>query len=109
VFLVSWRRISDDEHRLFNENRHHRDALKDDGKTISHDMDKAREIHRNLLRHQRGEKFAALDAKWMQAAAKGDKRAAADVDAKRQALRDVTDDPRIAAARTIDDLLQVTL
>lgn len=106
--VVRWRRLSIAEHEVFNAHRGHRDALemKPDG-SISHNMPKARELHRHLLRHQRAEKLLILDAEYNGAVAAGRAQLAADVDTKRQELRDLTDDPRIEAAQTIEELVQV--
>ena len=68
------------------------------------DMLKAREIHRDRIRAAREKEFKTLDAEWMKAVGQK-KTAEADViEAKRQALRDAPDDPRINAAVTPEEL-----
>jgi hypothetical protein len=89
--------------------RTYRDAWTDDGKMITHDMAKAKEIHRNRIRGQRVQVFAELDGKWMRAMAQKDQKAADEIDAQRQKWRDAPADPRIAAAQTVEELKQVVL
>jgi hypothetical protein len=81
-----------------------RDAI---GHDLKHRMDVACEIHKAKLRRERAPKLAELDVEFMRALELG--KPTADIVAKKQALRDVTADPRIAAAKTIDDLRKVTL
>jgi len=64
------------------------------------DMPKAREIHRDTLRALRAPKLAALDVEYQIADERGDAAAKAAVAVRKQALRDVTDDPAINAATT---------
>jgi len=105
--MVSWRRLTLAEHEMFNQNRNHRDALEDVNGVLRHNMVKARELHRSLIRHSNGAKFLTIDREWVDAFAKGDKQTADAVEAQRQAMRDVVDDPRIEAAQTIEELLAV--
>jgi len=63
------------------------------------DMDKARDIHRDKLRKLRTTKLEALDVELSRNPSKFD-----EIDAKRQALRDVTADPAIDAAKTPAEL-----
>jgi len=74
---------------------------------ITHDMPKAREYHRTLLRHERGDKLAALDAKWMRATGRGNKAEQDAVEAERQKWRDAPADPRIDAAQSVEELKQI--
>lgn len=103
---VSWRLI---EQNAPPNDRTYRDAWKDDGKAIVHDMDKAKEIHRNILRAERATAFTDLDVQFMVALEQNDSATAQQVTAEKQTLRDITDDPRIDAAATIDDLKALTL
>jgi hypothetical protein len=66
------------------------------------DMPKARNIHRDRLRKLRAPLLAALDIEM----SKAYKNPAAQdtIEAKRQALRDVTADPSIEAAKTPEEL-----
>lgn len=67
-------------------------------------MTKAKEIQRGRLRDARPAKFVDLDGKWMQAVAAGNDTEAARIEAERQVLRDLPQDPAIAAAKTPDEL-----
>ena len=107
VSVVGWQRLTNDEHEKFNQHRHHRDALEVRDGTISHNMEKARELHRHLLRHQRAEKLLVLDGAYNGAVGQKDSAKATAIEAKRQELRDLTDDPRIDAASTIEELVAV--
>lgn len=108
VFVLSHRMISPAELALF-EQRDYRDALVDNGGRIEHDMTMARERHRKVLRHVRSEKLAELDAQFSRALGQGRKPEQDAVEAQRQRLRDITADPRIDAAQTLDQLRQVTI
>lgn len=79
------------------------------GTAIEVDMTVARDIHRGRLRAERVPRFAELDAAWFRAAEAGDSAAQADVASRKQALRDVTSDPRIDAASTPGALKALTL
>jgi hypothetical protein len=72
-----------------------RNALKTD---MQHDMPKAREIQRDRMRRARAPKLEALDAEFMRALEAG--APTADIVARKQALRDVTADPRIENAQS---------
>jgi hypothetical protein len=93
---VSWRRV--DEANI--PDRDFRDAWQFDGSAIVHDMAKARAIHRDRMRAARVPLLAALDIAYQRADEVGDTAGKADVAARKQALRDVTADPAIAAATT---------
>lgn len=66
----------------------YRNALKDDGKALGHDMDKVRGIVVEHVRRDRAPLLAELDAEWNKHTGQGNKRAADEVEAKRQRLRD---------------------
>ncbi|MEJ0012348.1 MAG: hypothetical protein WDM94_06895 [Bauldia sp.] len=70
-------------------------------------MDKARAIHCDRMRAARAPRLAALDIAYQRADESGDAAAKAAVAARKQALRDVTADPAIAAAETPDALKAV--
>lgn len=84
--------------------RSFRDAWKAD---LSHDMAKCREITRGRLRRARAPMLAALDVEYQRADESGDAKAKAEIAARKKALRDATADPRIDAAKTVDDLKAV--
>ena len=71
------------------------------------DMDKAREIKKDMIRAERKPKFEALDVAFMRAVEAGDTAKQAEIAAKKQALRDATDDPAITAATTPEELKAV--
>jgi hypothetical protein len=77
------------------------------GCSISHDMTKAREIHKDYMRRARTPLLADLDTQYMRADEAGNAASKAQISAKKQALRDVTAYPGIAAAQTVDELKQV--
>lgn len=79
--------------------QHHgfRNAMTYDG-SIKADMGKARELHRDHMRDARAPLLAALDIKQL----RGE-----DVEAEKQALRDVTSDPSIDSAKTLEELKAV--
>jgi hypothetical protein len=98
---IAWHRVVPDD---IPTDRTYRDAWHHDGKTITHDMPKAREIHRNALRHERASAFIDLDGKWQRATGQGKKAEADAIEAQRQRWRDAPADPRIDAAQTVEDL-----
>ena len=74
---------------------------------ITVNMTKAVEIKKDMIREQRTPKLAALDVEFMRAVEAGDTAKQAEISTKKQALRDATDDPAIAAATTPDELKAV--
>jgi len=71
------------------------------------DMPAARELWRERMRRARAPKLAALDVEYQRADEAADAGRKADVVKRKQTLRDVTDDPRIEAAQTPDELKAV--
>lgn len=69
-----------------------------------HDIPKAREIQRVYLRHARLAEFCRLDIEYAIVDEAGDQQAKKEIGAIRQKFRDVTEDPRIEAAQTIEEL-----
>jgi len=74
---------------------------------IKVNMDKAREIKKDMIRAERKPKLEELDVAFMRAVEAGDTEAQATIAAQKQALRDATDDPAIASATTPDELKAV--
>ena len=74
---------------------------------INVNMTKAVEIKKDMIREQRKPLLDALDVDFMRAVEAGDTDAQATIAAKKQALRDATSDPAIAAATTPDELKAV--
>lgn len=91
--------------------RTYRGALVDDGKALYHDLPKARDIHLARLRRQRTPLLEELDREWMRATGQGKREEVSQIEAKRQALRDmpVTLAPALAAAKTTEQLKTVAL
>lgn len=86
-------------------NREFRNAWEHDGLgVVSVNLSKARQIHRQRIRQAREPLLSALDIAFMRALGCRDQAEADAVEAKRQSLRDATDDPAIDAARTTDEL-----
>lgn len=75
---------------------------------VIHDMPMARDLHRAALRNERDPRLLKLDAEWFAATRDRDDVLLAAIDAEKQVLLDSTDDPRIEAAATIDELKVVT-
>ena len=84
-----------------------RNAWKAVGLDVQIDMPKAREIHKNKLRELRAPQLAALDVEYYRADEAGDAALKKQIVARKQALRDATADPRIAAATTPEQLKAV--
>ena len=74
---------------------------------IKVNMTKAVEIKKDIIRAERAPILAELDVAFMRAVEAGDTEAQADISAKKQALRDATKDPAIAAAKTPEELKAV--
>jgi len=74
---------------------------------ITVNMTKAVEIKKDMIRAEREPKLAELDVEFMRAVEAGDADKQAEIAAKKQALRDATDDPAISAATTPDELKAV--
>lgn len=97
---VSWRRIAFED---VPTTRAFRDAWRDRGGSIVHDMPKARDICRDRLRALRQPRLDALDIEYQRADESGNAAEKKRIAALKQRLRDAPADPRIDAAQTIDD------
>lgn len=71
------------------------------------DIAKARNLHKDRMRAARKPRLEALDAEMLRALEDGNQAAVADIKRRKKALRDVTDDPAIAAAATPEALKAV--
>ena len=71
---------------------------------VSHDMGKCRAIHRANLRSIRAPLLVKLDVEYMRALEAGDQSQCSAIAAKKNSLRDVTDDPAIDSASTPEEL-----
>ena len=74
---------------------------------INVDMTKAKEIWRDKIRADRAPKLKQLDVDFMRAVEADDATEKAAIATKKQALRDATNDARIDAATTPDELKQI--
>lgn len=82
--------------------RSFRDAWTDTGSSVTVDMPKAREIHREKLRRLRKPKLEALDVEALRNITNSAK--LAEIEARKQELRDATAFPAIDTAATPDAL-----
>jgi len=74
---------------------------------IKVNMTKAVEIKKDMIRAERAPILAELDVAFIRAVETGDLDAQSDIAAQKQALRDATKDPAIAAAKTPEALKAV--
>jgi len=81
-----------------------RDAWKAESGAVVEDLPKCREIHKERLRKLRAPKLAALDTEYMRADEVGDTAKKAEIAAKKQALRDVTNAAEVLNAKTPEEL-----
>lgn len=84
-----------------------RAAWKEGQGRVEHDMDKCREIQKDRMREARAPKLEQLDVAFIRAQEENNTAAIPDIVAAKTALRDVTDDPAIAAAGTPEELKAV--
>lgn len=89
------------------QDRTFREAWQFNGKAVEVDMTKAVEIQKDVLRAARADELVKLDVSTMKALETGGDVAA--VAAEKQVLRDITDDARLVAAATPDELKALTL
>lgn len=101
--IVSVREMGPDE---VIEDRMFRDAWTDSGR-LSVEMPKARNIWREKMREARAPILEKLDIEYQRADEAGDAEAKIRIASKKQALRDVTEDPRIESAKTPEELKAV--
>ena len=91
------------------QDRSYRNAWAVSDKGISHDMGKAREIHKDKLRAERTSLLARLDVEQLKAISSADGTKIGEIEKEKQRLRDITKDARIAAATSIDALKAITV
>lgn len=85
--------------------RKFRDAWRDDGTGIVHDMEHAKRIHLDRMRAARAPLLAALDLDYMRADEAGDATEKLRIASAKQALRDIPQVFDLSAAKTVDELL----
>lgn len=71
---------------------------------IGFNIEKAKEIKKDMLRAERVPLLAQLDVEFMKAVEQGDIVKQAEIAQKKQALRDVTKAQEIAEAKTLEEL-----
>ena len=105
---IRWRKITTDEIPI---DRTYRNAWIDDGKVISHDMDKVRDIHLTELKIERVSLLEQKDKKWMRAMGQKNTVEADRIEAERQALRDMPTilKPLLDEAKTIEEIKKIKL
>lgn len=86
------------------EDRTFRNAWDYDGTDIVCDLNKARDIQRDRLRILRAPKMKELDVQFMQAVEKNDTAAQALIATQKQKLRDITINPAIDNAASVEEL-----
>lgn len=84
-----------------------RGAWQFNGDAVDVDMTAALAIHKDNLRAARKPRLDALDVEYMKALEAGT--GAAEIAAQKSTLRDITDDARLAAAATPDELKALDL
>jgi len=84
-----------------------RGAWQFNGAAVEIDMAAALEIHKDNLRAERAPRLADLDVAYMKALEAGT--GAAEIAAQKETLRDITDDARLEAASTPDELKALDL
>ena len=72
--------------------------------TISINLDKAKEIHKDKIRAARASKFTELDIAFMQTVETGDTKKRAVITKQKQALRDATKNPAIEEATLVEEI-----
>lgn len=77
--------------------------------TIVIDMDKAREIKKQELRFKRQPELDKLDVEFQKALERNNQAEMARIAELKQRLRDITIDPLIDAAKTTDELNNITV
>lgn len=102
--VVSWREIKETP-----KDRDFRDAWFDNNGVITHDIVKARGIYRDKLRRARAPMLSELDVDYMKALEAGNAAEQSRIVNVKRGLRDITDDPRIDGAQTVDELRALKL
>jgi len=93
---------------LIPTDRTFRDAWRDGGNTkVKIDMKRARDVWREKMRKVRKPLLEALDVEYQRADERDDTNAKTAIAQRKERLRDVTDHPDIADARTPDELKEV--
>jgi len=89
------------------QSRSWRNAWVNDGKVISVDMPRAREVLRDKMRKERAKMLRRLDQEQLMGIVQGRDADVKQMETVKQVLRDVTEDPSIEAAQTPEELDKV--
>lgn len=104
---VSWQLMTDEESEAYaNADRTFRNAWKHD---FTVDIEKAREIKKASLRTERKKLLEDLDFETLKALVKQDDIKVAEIETRKQVLRDITEDPRLVSAQTPEELKAVEI
>lgn len=76
---------------------------------IKINMDKAREIKKDMIRAERAPELSKLDVEYIRASEAQDTAKMSEIAAKKQALRDATVAPALVNAQTPDELKAISL
>jgi len=104
---VRWRRIEEAE--IVEKDRVFRGAWRDTGSSVEPDLIVARVLKADMIRKERKAALAELDGEWMRAMGQGKTVEADAVEVERQKWRDATADPRIEAAKSVEELKQIAV
>lgn len=99
--IKSWYKIEELDIPI---DRTYRNAWRHDGNKFHHDMNHAKEIHKDLLRERRARLLSNLDTDYIRADESGDKTKKQNIVRQKQELRDATSHESILNANTIDEL-----
>jgi hypothetical protein len=99
--IKTWYRLKDTD---IPTDRTYRNAWRHDGKNFHHDMNHAKEIHKDIIREQRSAILIKLDTDYIRADEVGDTQKKKHIAQQKQLLRDATTHPIIKSATTIEDL-----
>lgn len=109
--FLAWEGITDavefhiaDREKSMSMDNYFRDAWVHDKGNVSIDLEKAVPIQQQKLREVRASEFSNLDVLQLRKIASGDSVAVQEIEARKQALRDVTRHPALEAATTPEEL-----
>lgn len=91
----------------FPENNKYSDAWELSGNSITVNMSLAKNIKRDTLRRERESQFQIMDKLYIEA--QSSKKGLEDIKTRQQYLRDITENPAIEAATTVDELDTITI
>lgn len=99
--VESFRPLEEEE---MPEDRYFRDAWEHKEDALNINLDKCKNIHRQVLRGLRAPKFESLDVEFMRAIEAGDTEKQNEIADKKQVLRDIPQAPEIENATTPEEI-----